>query len=205
MAVVLIAILVGLIGQLAVIRLALGPQTSVGEAIGHGARRMPIFLLAMLLWILPILIALFLLAGLVRPPNPSGAASIVLLLLVGLLIFLAVRLIVASAVASAENVGPIGILQRSWTLTKGSWLRLFGFTVLFFIAVILLMVAVGAVIGILVGLVLGQPEPMSLGALIVALATQAAVAAVTVVFLVMVARIYAQLTGRSENVEEVLR
>lgn len=193
-----IAIIVGVVGQLAVIRLALGPPTSVGEAIGHGLRRMPIYMAAMLLWLLPLILAMLLLAGQVRGPDPSAAASLTFLVLIGLVFYGAVRMIVASAVASAEDVGPIRILQRSWTLTRGSWWRLFGFILLFFIAVLLLMIAVGAVIGILVGIIFGTPEPMSVGALIVALVTQLAVAALTVVFLVMVARIYIQLTGAGE-------
>lgn len=196
--VVFIAIIVGVVGQLAVIRLALGPPTSVGEAIGHGLRRMPVYLAAMLLWLVPLILVMFLLARQVRGQDPSAAASLAFLVLIALVFYGAVRMIVASAVASAEGVGPLRILQRSWTLTRGSWWRLFGFILLFFIAVFLLMIAVGAVIGILVGIVLGAPEPMSVGALIIALVTQLAVAAITVVFLVMIARIYIQLSGSGE-------
>ena len=36
-----------------------------------------------------------------------------------------------SPVASEETVGPIGIIRRSWELTRGNWWRLFGFIVLF--------------------------------------------------------------------------
>jgi hypothetical protein len=43
---VLAASLAALAGQLALIRMALGPALTVGEAIGHGLRRMPTYLLA---------------------------------------------------------------------------------------------------------------------------------------------------------------
>ena len=195
MAVALIAILVGLIGQLAVIRLAIGPQTSVGEAIGHGTRRLPALLGALLIWILPLVALIFALVPGLQSPNPSGAAALAFFLVLLLLVFLAVRLVVAAAVASAEGVGPIGILRRSWALTSGSWWRLFGFLVLFIIAAIVVMIAAGAMIGVIVGIVFGRPEPMSVGALLIALVTQLAIAAVTVVFLVMLARIYLQLSG----------
>jgi hypothetical protein len=128
--------------------------------------------------------------------------AVLFLVVVALLVVLAVRLIIAAAVATAEPLGPVGILQRSWQLTSGSWWRLFGFLVLFIIAVLCVMVAVGAIIGILAGIVLGPPEPMSVSALVVALVTQLAIAAVTVVFLVMLTRIYLQLAAHNVTVPE---
>src|SRR5256885_7186342 len=56
MAVAGVAILVSLIGQLAIIRLAMGPHLTVGEAIGHGARRLLPYVAAVLLWGLPIIV-----------------------------------------------------------------------------------------------------------------------------------------------------
>ena len=54
--VLLITVLIGIVGQLAIARLALGSQTSVGEAISHGAKRLLPYFLAMLLWVGPIAI-----------------------------------------------------------------------------------------------------------------------------------------------------
>jgi hypothetical protein len=200
--VLLITLLIGVVGQLAIARLALGSQTSVGEAISQGAKRLLPYFLAILLWVGPIAVLLYFAAQQMRPPTPSPGMAVLFLVLVFLLIFLAVRLIIAVAVASAEPLGPIGILQRSWQLTSGSWWRLFGFLVLFMIAVLSVMIAVGAIIGILAGIVLGPPEPMSVSALVIALVTQLAVAAVTVVFLVMLTRIYLQLAARNVTVPE---
>jgi hypothetical protein len=193
MIIALIAILIGLVGQLAVIRLATGPETTVGEAIAHGARRFLIYLAAMILLMLPFIVLMFGLGVSVRASSPSPGLSLAILFLTGLFLYVIVRFIIASAVTSAEAVGPIGVLQRSWVLTRGNWWRLFGFVVLFIVAVLLLMAATGAVVGIVVGILFGAPEPMSVGALIIALVTQLAVTAITVVFLVMVARIYLQL------------
>lgn len=194
--VALVAIVIGIIGQLAVIRLAIGPQTSVGEAIAHGARRMPVYLGAMLLWIAPFLVLAYFLMDSIRGANPNAAAVLGFFLVMLVVLFIAVRLIIASAVASSENQGSVGILKRSWELSSGNWWRLFAFLILFLIAAMCVMIAVGAVIGVIVGLVLGAPEPMSVGALLIALVTQLAVAAVTIVFLVMLARVYLQLAGR---------
>ena len=59
----MIALLIALVGQLAVIRLAIGSGLTVGEAIRHGARRAPAYLAATLMWVLPILVVAVLLAG----------------------------------------------------------------------------------------------------------------------------------------------
>ncbi|MFL6830262.1 MAG: hypothetical protein ACJ8D5_06540, partial [Sphingomicrobium sp.] len=48
-AVAVVAALIGLVGQLAIVRLALGPHMTVGEAIAHGARRMPVYFASVLL------------------------------------------------------------------------------------------------------------------------------------------------------------
>ena len=58
-----LALLVALVGQLAVIRLAIGSGLTVGEAIRHGARRVPAYLAATLAWVVPVLIAAVLLAA----------------------------------------------------------------------------------------------------------------------------------------------
>lgn len=196
--VALIAVAIGIIGQLSLIRLAIGPATTVGEAIGHGARRMPIYLVAMVMWIVPFLLVLFLLMGMARQAEPNPAALLAFFVVLIIMIFLVVRFIVALAVASAEGVGPVAILQRSWRVTAGNWWRLFAFLLLFLIAALCVMLAVGAVIGTLVAMLLGAPEGMNLSTLLIALATQLAVGAVTAVFIVMVARIYTQLAGRGE-------
>lgn len=205
----LIVFVLGMIGQLALIRLALGPSVSVGEAIAHGARRAPAFLGAALI----LLLLLFLIAipfGIVLTamgvtmeggaPQPTGAATLVLLLFFVLIIFFSTRLMVMSAVASMEGTGPIAMMRRSWTLTTGHFGRLIGFLLLFLIAALIAIMAVGMLVRVLVTAVVGTPETHSAGALIIALVVSLATAAVTAVFVVMIARIYAQLAGRDAAV-----
>jgi hypothetical protein len=197
----ILALLVSLVGQLAVCRLAIGPVISVGEAIGHGARRAPAYVAAALMWVIPFLIV-FAVLGVRAAPNPetmsAGVALGVLVFLIAFLL-LAVRFLLASPVASAEPLSPIGILRRSWNLTRGHWWKLFGFLVLFLIALIVLLTAVGAVVGTLTTLAFGEAEPLSVGTLLVSLATQLIAASITVVLMIMLARIYAQLTGSASE------
>lgn len=202
-AMMLVVTIIGLVGQLAMIRLAVGPSISVGSAIAHGARRTPVYIGTVLL----LLLGLFLLAlpvGLLMgamgasfepgTPPPPGAA-LVLLLFVGILLYFALRMILTSVIASIEPVGPLTVIKRSWRLTSGHALRLFGFIILFIIAALILMMAVSVAFGSLVTLLLGPIEPLSLSALLVALAAALASAALTTLFVVIVARIYVQLSA----------
>lgn len=201
----LLALLIGIVGQLAVAQIALGRRQSVGQAIAHGARRAPAFLGAMALWVLPLLLIFAPFAAQVQanPQSPPPAVLLVALLLTLALIFFGVRLIMTTPVASAEPIGPIAILKRSWALTKGRWWRLFGFLVLFFIAAVIAVTAITAVIGVLVGLADGPPEQWSIGALVLALVSQLLSAAMTVLLVVLVTRLYVQLTTREEELEAV--
>jgi hypothetical protein len=202
-AVAIAALIIGIIGQLAIIRLAVGPHTTVGEAIGHGARRTPTYFAAVVIWILPIAIAtVFLIEGM-RGGKPSAAAALGFVVLMLAVIFFVVRFILMPPVASAEAVGPVAILRRSWALTRGNWWRLFAFLLLFIIAAFCLVIASEVVVGSVVTLILGTPEHMSVGALIIALVTQLLIAALSVVYFVMVARMYLQLSGGGETVATV--
>jgi len=192
-AIAVIAVLIGLVGQLSIIRLVTASRMTVGEAISHGARRAPAYIAAMLIWIIPFSLLAGFLVGLSAQSPPLRAFAV--LASIAVVFFLFVRLFVASAVATNEPVGPIEILRRSWQLTGGNWWRLFAVGVLFAITVGVVLVAVAALGSLLTALVFGQLDPMSVGALVVALLSQVAMAAVSVVFLVMVSRIYLQLAG----------
>ena len=152
----------------------------------------------MIVWITPIAVLTVFLISAMRADKPSAAAALGFILVMLAVIYFVVRLIMMPAVASAEAVGPVGILRRSWALTRGNWWRLFAFLLLFIIAAFCAVVAAQAVIGTLVTLVLGTPEHMSVGALIIALVTQLLISAISVFYFVMVARMYLQLGGRDE-------
>jgi hypothetical protein len=192
-------LVIALAGQIAVIGLASGSRMTVGQAITHGARRVPAYLLATLMWLLPFIIVGVLLVQSIRDPeNPSPGVALGLLLLIVVLLFVAVRLLMSSAIASNEEVGPLAIVRRSWDLTRGHWWRLFGFFVAILIAALIAVSAVSAIGGILAKLIFGATEPLTVGGLFVALLSQIVSAAVSVVLMVMLARIYVQLTGRGE-------
>lgn len=195
------AVALSLAGQLALIRLALGSGTSVGEAILHGFRRLPACLGALLLWVLPLILVAGLLysAAGAGSETPRGAPALGFLLVVLVGLFFAFRLLLSSAVASAETVGPVGIVKRSWALGRGNWWRLFAFAMLFAITLIVLLGALQAVLGSVIAAAAGGLAPWSLGKLLLALVSQLISAAVSAVFFVMLARMYRQAAGGSAS------
>lgn len=193
-----VAALVSLVGQLAVIRLAMGPHLTVGEAIAHGTRRLLAYLAAVLVWMVPfVVVALFLFGQIAADPaHPSLAAACALLVLVVVMTFIAVRLLLTSSIASAEAIGPVAILRRSWALTSGNWWRLFGFFLTFMVGAIVLFWATETVFGLLASLVFPGQQADDIGWLVVRIVAQLVSALISVIFFVMLARIYAQLAGR---------
>lgn len=191
----LVIAIIGLVGQLAIIRLALGNHGTVGEAIRHGGARTPAYLASGLIWVFPFAILFYTVSrGMFeRPPQLTPGQSLATLLLLIALIFLSVRLIMSSAVASAEPAGPIAILRRSWELTRGHWWRLFAFLAAFLFVAIVALSAVGAIAGIVGTLLFGEAHAMTVSALFNSLLVELVTTLVTVGFLVMLARIYAQL------------
>ena len=199
--------LIAIVGQLALIRLALGPSTTVGDAIGHGTRRflptlgaIVILLIIMAVIIIPLMVVLALLMGI--DPSQMGAGAkpgpqVGLLVLIMCLVALAisVRFTLLSPVASAEAIGPLAIIKRSWNLTKGHYWRILGLVVLLLIAAIFLLMTAGVLGGLLARLVSSDVEPFSVAALIVSLVAGVAQGAFSVLASVMLARVYAQLAG----------
>ena len=201
MAILLVVLLISLIGQVAVSRMAMAPHISVGEAVERGARRLVMLFAAFLIWTVPMVVAaavLYSFAAL-RQGSSTGVALTALILLFLLTIaaiYLAVRLILVSAVAAAENGNAIELLKRSFQVTKGNWWRLFAFLILFAIGAMVLVGAFESVMGVVAAALLGDVSRLSVGGLVVAIIVQLVSAVVSVGFFVMLARIYVQLTGR---------
>jgi hypothetical protein len=204
MVTVIVVLLLGIVGQLALVKLTLGRSVSVGEAILHGARRMPVFLAAavillLILFVLAIPFGMLLAAmGVAMSPGAAptdGRGLLIVAVFFGLVLFLGTRLLVSSPVASMEPVGPIAILKRSWKLTSGNFWRLFAFIWLFLIAAMVVLIAAASLTHLIVGQLFGAVEPFTAGALIIALVVSLVTSGITAMFVVMVSEIYAQLAA----------
>lgn len=210
--IVLVISLISIAGQLALIRLALGPSVTVAGAVSHGLSRMLPYLVALVILglgaiILSIPFGMAAIAmgldveqGTIE--SVSGPVALLLLAMLVLFLFVAARFLITMPVASAERAGPFEILKRSWTLSDGHWLKLFLFLLVALITAVIILVTVSMVAGSLILILFGSAEPMSVGALIGAIVEGLFTGIFSVVFTLMLTRIYVQLSGR-ESVERV--
>lgn len=190
-------LLAALIGQMVIMRLAIGPAASVGEAIRHALRRAPSVIGAALIFGIPAAAILIPIAMpvMANPTSPPAAASLLLMVASIALLCLWVRLMLMTASGVAETIGPVAIVKRSWALTRGNFWRLLAMAVLFGIVAWIAIIAVQSVTGSALIIALGQPEPWSVSALLIALIAAIAQAVASVLFAVLLARIYVQLAG----------
>lgn len=132
---------------------------SFGDAFGKGLRRVPQMLLGFVLLVL-IVMAICAPIGIgvavMIPFHPPGSAiflgSLVAIALMILLIYVTVRLQLWMAAMFTENSGAAASLGRSWNLVKGHWWRVTGVGFVSAVVVWVLTMAVGAVVGIVVGI-----------------------------------------------------
>lgn len=215
MLVVLAMIVVMLIGQIAMVLLVNGWRGSVGEAIGHAARRAPTLILAALMIGVAVILTFSLIlavsmggsiqSGQFDWNSISGVGLLLLSLAFITLIWVAVRLLPMVAVVASETGGPIASLQRAFKLTAGQFWRLLGFVLMLVLGFTVLALTIGTVVGGIAMLVFGRPEPWSISLLLVALAGGLVQAAFVMVYTSMLARIYAQLSAGQPSVPEVKR
>lgn len=201
----LVFALLALVGQLAIVRLALKPSVTVGGAIGHAARRTPVYFVTALIigagiavLLIPLLVAART-SGVALERNMTNMTptmGLMVLAVLAVAIFVGVRMLMGTPVASAEQAGPVAIIKRSWALTRGRWWKLFGFLAMLVVGAGVVLVALSAVVGSVVAIALGPIEPMSASALVVGIVQGLFNAAFTALLAVMLARIYVQLSGR---------
>lgn len=199
--------LISLAGQLALIRLALGPSVTVAGAISHGFGRILRYILALILLMLatvaitiPFAFAAVAMGMSIEPGAEAPVTGpFLILIMVYLIAILALgtRFLMAMPVASIEEEGPLGILKRSWVLTSGHWVKLFGFLIIFLIGAAVVLLSVQMVVGSLTALMFGARGPMSLAALVESLVQAVATGIFSVLFTLMLARIYVQASGRT--------
>ena len=208
----LVVILLGAAAQIALNRLAIGPAVTVGSAIATGFRRLgSVAVVGLLMSIAIVAVAVVLLlilgaTGLVTIPSPGQApppSLLVMLIAVVILAFAVFQLVFP--LAAVETGNPFRLIARAWALARHNYLRLLGFIAILFIGLMLIVLAVQLGFGSIIVILLGKPNPGSLSALALGIVAGIVQAGFTIVTAVMIARIYLQLAGRDDQVQEVFR
>lgn len=188
--------LLSALGSLAISVLALRSGTSVREAFGVAVARLIPLVLALILVVAGLFVLLV--VGVVIIQAAGGNPAVLLIVTVigsAIALYAWARLMLLTPVAADESGNPITILRRSWALTGDHVWKLLGFLLLAVIAMLVVTLAFGAILGILILLVAGSPEPGSLSSFLVLLLGAVVNAIIMTYFTVMIARIYAQLAG----------
>ena len=201
MLLVLPVIALSIMGSLTMTGLALGRSADARDAFGRAVRRFPVVLAAVLLvgiaamlLAFPIAVIVVLLAG----TGPS-ALALVSAGIIAVFLSLWARMMMLNPVGTAEEVGPAGILKRSWRLTAGHFWRLFGFVLILIVVFAVLSLAVNGVIGSVIILAAGQPQGGNLPAVLLLLLNGLLSAVLGVFLAAMVARIYVQLASEPSS------
>jgi hypothetical protein len=192
-------ILLGLVTQVALNRLAIGPSVTVREAIGVGlVRLLPVALLVVLVIIGLALITVLLLvvlggAAQLQSGGRPPASVLAILAIITALVFAIFQLIFP--IAAVETGNPLRLAARSWQLARRHYARLLAFILIVFVGFGLAVAAIEFGLASVIVVALGQPNPGSMSALLLGLVAGTLQAAFTVVTAVMLSRIYLQLAG----------
>lgn len=161
-------------GTLTMLALLVHPSRPVvGEALRIALRLLPAYLLANLLQSLAVFggFMLFILPG----------------------FYLIARLIcIAPVLAAEEERGPVAVLMRSWAITRGSGLRILAMLAIILLVAMIVSSALGAVVGIIAGLVL----PPDVARLVTVIAGALVEAALAVAIMAVSAAIYRAAAAR---------
>jgi hypothetical protein len=183
----LVVFLIGAFGGLAVTALGLLPAISVGEALGLAARRFPVLIASLVLVLfgeVALTIVLTILLGVARV-TAVGVQSAIWLVLVGLGIFLGVRLL---------------LLGETWLMTQGLFWRIFAAAAVYLVGAMVVMLALSTVVGsllVMLGNAAGAPE---LGQVINVIFQQAIQAMLALGFHLLAVAIFRQLDGSTRGI-----
>ena len=199
--VTIIALLVSLMAQLAVMRMAMGWDRSVGEALALALRRLGPVVAALLLFGLiyglvatPLLVIVAFMTG-----GDEAAATPLTLFVILLALILIPRILPLTALAMEERIGPWALLRRAYALTRGSHLRILGFFIIYLLVSRLLATVVTVTVGSAAAVLIGSPEPMTVSRLVVALALGLVQGGLATVFAAMTGRITRQLLSAPKS------
>jgi hypothetical protein len=199
MLVSLLFLLVTIAGVLAMSSLAIEHGMRVGDAMQRGFRRLLPFCVVAIGILLLLSIVGGIVVGAAGSTSPVFAIQVLLLLFL-LLSPLLARFSITTSVAAAEDGGPVHLVRRSWALSRGSVLKLWGVVILLCIAGLVLEFTAGAIFGSLLTILVGPLDPGSASKLVLAAIFGLLRAVEFLLFAVVMARIYVQLAGRRSGI-----
>lgn len=165
---IVINALIQIVGQLAVLVLiARAGRVTVSEAIREALSGVLPYVGSQLLVMLATMVAAGIVAALAAATGSVALAVVIGIAVLGLAIYVAVRLSLVPAVIAIERLrNPVAVLQRSWDLTRGNAGRIMLFVFLLVLALAVIGTVVGVVLGVALALIAGAEGARIGGAVI---------------------------------------
>ncbi|MBU2587702.1 MAG: glycerophosphoryl diester phosphodiesterase membrane domain-containing protein [Alphaproteobacteria bacterium] len=168
-------------------------RPTVREALSNGLGSTPSYFAAQVLSALAVALAIGLPVGLIAAAGSPVAAVLVGIVLAVAGIYVFIKFSLIAPVIAIEGVrNPIIALARSWRLTKGNSLRIFGFFILLFLTIGIIAALVTGIFAVVFSAFDSQVASIGNG-----LGGAVINSGLTVLFLVVVAAIHRQLAGQS--------
>lgn len=189
---------IGMLAMLALLRRRASP--TVGEALATGAKTDLPYIGAQILQTLAIVIIASVLVGGASLTGSTALAFLLGLVALVLVLYLFTKLSLVAPVMAIEGVlNPIAALRRSWSLTKGSSVRLFFFYLLIFIAFTIVSAILSGVLSL--AFALGGEEVALFGTAIVSALINSGFVLLIVGLLAAVHTQLARMRGAQETAE----
>lgn len=174
-------------------------RPTVGEALATGIKALLPYIGTMLLQGLLVGAVVGLPLALAIASGSSAVTAIAALAALVAFVYAYVKFSLSVPVIAIEKqFNPLAVLRRSWILTRGNSLRLLAFYLLLFIAVIVLSMIVGIMLGLPLALIGGTVAEFG-SALVGSLTNTAMV----IVFMGVLAAVHRQLAGADRTVSDV--
>lgn len=194
----LVLIVLGGIANLAMLALMRQREKpTVGEALGSAMQSIATYLGAQLLQAAILVTAILLLVSLPGAIGGRAGAAIGMLASFVLAIYVVIKLVLVSPIIAIEReLNPVAAMRRSWSMTKGSSLRL----LLFFILLAVAFLVISSVVSLLATLVLAfaSAELATFGMAVIEAGTNAVA---VVVGACVLAAIHRQLSAKRDPVD----
>lgn len=199
--------ILGLIGNLALMALALMPGMSVGESLRLAVVRLPkmlgivaLFLIVLIVTMIPIMIILKMsgapISANMTAEELPGVAILMALIVGAALLYISARLLTLSAVVVDRNPPAIEAIKLSFASTRGIVAKIVGVVLLFFIVTLVVSGAVASISGIVFGMIGKAVGVPLLGKGLTVLATGMVSALLSIVSTVFAAMLYRKLSSQ---------
>ncbi|PKP93990.1 MAG: hypothetical protein CVT75_05300 [Alphaproteobacteria bacterium HGW-Alphaproteobacteria-14] len=168
-------------------------RPTVREALSNGLGSTPSYFAAQVLAAFAVALAIGLPVGLIAAAGSPVAAVLVGIVLAVAGIYVFIKFSLIAPVIAIEGVrNPITALARSWHLTKGNSLRIFGFFILLFLTIGIIAALVTGIFAVVFSAFDSQIASIGNG-----LVGAVINSGLTVLFLVVIAAVHRQLAGQS--------